>query len=220
MKDLVSFLHQYGYLFIFFILAIEGTGMPGVPIWLVFLESGYLIEKGQLNFLLAIVAAITGNIMGNLIGYSLGVISHRIIKSSSFAIEAAEPSKRKKRRFWSPLSRDDLNMIEGWFSRYGALTIFISRWFGIIRTPSILAAGFTGMDIKKYAVASFFAASTWSLAWQLAAWKLGDLILDFIKANPRLLKYYVNPEIVALLVVIAMASGYIGWRFMKGHGYK
>ncbi|MGE5592460.1 MAG: DedA family protein [Betaproteobacteria bacterium] len=72
LQDTAALLHHYGYLVIFVVLAIEGTGMPGVPLEIVFLGAGYLIRHGQMSFELAIVAAALGNTFGNLVGYMMG----------------------------------------------------------------------------------------------------------------------------------------------------
>lgn len=72
LQDTAMLLHHYGYLVIFVVLAIEGTGMPGIPLEMVFLGAGYLIQRGQMSFELAVVAAALGNVFGNLAGYVIG----------------------------------------------------------------------------------------------------------------------------------------------------
>jgi len=72
LQDTAVLLHQYGYLVIFVVLAIEGTGMPGIPLEIVFLGAGYLIQHGQMRFEYAVAAAALGNTLGNLLGYLMG----------------------------------------------------------------------------------------------------------------------------------------------------
>lgn len=203
---IVSFFNR-GSLFLFIPLAIEGTGVPGIPSWLLFLRAGYLIEEGKMSFSYALLVATAGNVLGNLFGYFLGVMSRNLLHYGD------EESSRGPR--WHLIDKKDLEMAKGWLSKYGAFTILIGRWFGAIRAPSIFAAGFTAMDIKKYMLFSLLASSTWVLIWQFGAWKLRGPFMGFIESHERLSKYFLNPEVIFLITFTTMICGYILLRIIK-----
>lgn len=180
MQQVMSLLHHYSYLIIFAVLALEGTGMPGIPLEIVFLGAGYFIQEGRMSFALAVASAALGNVTGNLIGYFVGVVGRNLI--SIRKDEVQEPRQEySRRRSFRLLHPRNLAAVEKWFEKYGAFTVFIGRWFGPIRTPAILASGLMGLDIRKYLAASLLAASTWCFVWQLAAWKLGAEALRFLR---------------------------------------
>lgn len=89
LQDTAMLLHHYGYLVIFVVLAIEGTGMPGVPLEIVFLGAGYLIQRGQMSFELAVVAAALGNTFGNLAGYMVGATARVVADRRRGALRPA-----------------------------------------------------------------------------------------------------------------------------------
>ncbi|NPV52654.1 MAG: DedA family protein [Firmicutes bacterium] len=217
MQQVMLLFHHYGYLLIFAVLALEGTGMPGIPLEIVFLGAGYFIQSGRMSFLLAVVAAASGNIAGNIIGYFVGAAGRNLViaRDDEDEVRARAREGNYKHRFRFLRSRfirsRDLVMIKRWFEKYGAFTVFISRWFGPIRTPAILAAGFIGLDMRKYLAASIMAASTWCFVWQLAAWKLGVGVLKFMRARTYLEVLGMRPFLWLLIaiVVLVLVGGYL-----------
>lgn len=151
-----------GYVIIFGVLLVEGTGMPGIPLELVFLAAGYLIGKGQMSFLGALLAATAGGVGGNVIGYALGA------RGGPFLLKWLKKYFR--------LREEQLDNVRGWFSRYGGLTVFISRWFGLIRTPTIISSGMMGLDLGVYIFYSFLGSFSWNLVYLILAWQFGQVI--------------------------------------------
>jgi len=214
----MSLLDHYGYLIIFAVLALEGTGMPGVPLEIVFLGAGYFIQDGRMSFALAVASAALGNVAGNLIGYFVGAAGRSLVISEDDEDRAArrapgaENACRRRRRLLSP---KNLAMVKKWFARYGAFTVFIGRWFGPIRTPAILASGLMSLDIRKYLAASLLGASTWCFVWQLAAWKLGAGALRFLRPCTYLAIFRSQAGFWLPGVIILMPAGYLLWRRMR-----
>lgn len=206
MEHVMSLLHHYGYVLIFAVLALEGTGMPGVPLEFVFLGAGYLIETGRMSFLLAVTFATLGNVSGNLVGYLVGVASRGLVHRDT------DRGGKGRRGFIRP---EDFATVGRWFAKYGALTVFIGRWFGPIRTPAILASGLMGLDIWKYLAASALGASTWCFVWQLATWKLGAEVLRFMKPATYLEVLRLPWEIWALVIAAIAIGGYLMWRRVR-----
>lgn len=179
---------------LFLTLLIEGTGMPGIPYEPVFLLAGYFIATQRIDFWEAVAVGTTGNLVGNLLGYWLG----------------ATPGRRLLSRWGLSIidKLQNLEQLNRWLSRYGPAVIIISRWFGPIRTPTILGAGFLSMNLKMYVLMSAIGALTWTVAWQWGSWKLGDLAVAYW--------HYLTPELkVTVIVVAAIATILSVWYSLK-----
>jgi membrane protein DedA with SNARE-associated domain len=144
---------------VFLVTLVEGTGMPGVPFEPIFLGTGYLIAAGHLGYVPAVLAGAGGNLAGNLIGYLVGALAGRYLKGERAARLGLTPER--------------LGRVQRWFRLYGGRTVFIGRWFGPIRTPAILAAGFTHMDPAVYGAWSALGAVSWVGVWLFVTWKFG-----------------------------------------------
>ncbi|MCL4425427.1 MAG: DedA family protein [Firmicutes bacterium] len=172
-NSLVSIMASgWGYAIIFGVLLVEGTGMPGIPLELVFLAAGYLIGLDKMSFFWALLAATSGGVGGNLIGYALGA--------------RGGPLFLRLLKKYFRLREDQLENVRDWFSRYGGLTVFISRWFGLIRTPTIISSGMMGLDLRIYAFFSFLGSFSWNLVYLTLAWQFGQVITSLAK-NQRLI---------------------------------
>lgn len=173
------------YIALFGLLLIEGMGMPGIPFEPAFLAAGYLIERGEMNFWTAVTVGSLGNFLGNLLGYWLGARPGRSLITRLF------------RRAWK---EEGLALMREWLSRYGAAVIILARWFGPVRTPTILTAGAAGMNLGSYALYSALGAFSWTLAWQYANWKGAHFIFKWWHLYRRYATWWLD----ALLILVAL----------------
>lgn len=147
------------HLLIFFLLLIEGIGVPAIPFEPVFLAEGFLISAGKTTLWEATLWGGMGNWIGNLIGYYLGA----------------------KVMNWIPEHRRaqmGVHEVQQGLSRWGGLIVITSRWMGLIRTPFILYAKTAGMSFSTYAFYSFLGAMSWVFVWQWGCYKLGEVFLE------------------------------------------
>ncbi|MHB1127043.1 MAG: DedA family protein [Bacillota bacterium] len=158
-----GFSPQYLYAALFVFLAVEGTGLPGVPFVPLMLIVGHYIEIGAMDYWLTVLVGSSGNLAGNMFGYWIGATSTGWIG-----------------RFWqSPTPQPEMIKIKSWILRYGTAVVIFSRWFGPIRTPTILGASALGIQLWTYIIGSAIGAATWTAAWQLASWRLAELVIKF-----------------------------------------
>ncbi|HHY47285.1 MAG TPA: DedA family protein [Firmicutes bacterium] len=166
-----QFILRYGYLALFLATALEGTGLPG-PIQIAFFAAGYMIGRGEMDLAMVVITAALGNLAGNAAGYAIGAIGGRAF------------IKRWGRYF--RIGEQQLDQIEGWFTRYGSLTAFVARIFGIIRTPTILGAGIARMRLGLFLLFSGLGDLVWSTFWTYLGllWgsRAGDLAVMLLKA--------------------------------------
>lgn len=150
------------------LLIVEGTGMPGVPFEPAFLWVSYLIVKGQTSFFIAGILAGLSNLLGNVIGYLLG--------------KKLGPDFVLKLKFLR-MDQDDIDSLQKFTKKYGAWAVVISRWFGPIRTPTILLSGSFGMDLLRYTLFSSIGAISWNYAVLWANWQGSKLLLTLLGAS-------------------------------------
>lgn len=187
----------HAYPVLFGLLVIEGTGMPGVPFEPAFIAAGYLIERGEMSFWGAVLVGTAGNLLGNLVGYWLGARPGRGM------------IERLLHRGWGA---EGMATARYWLGRYGAAVIILARWFGPIRTPTILAAGVVGMEVGVYALYSALGAFTWTLAWQYAGWKGTHYFLGWWQIYHRHATWWMDALLILLVLAVTAGSVYYCWR--------
>ncbi len=147
------------------ILLLEGTGLPLVPFEPLFIATAVLIAHGNLRFWPVLLYGAGGDLLGNLIGYGIGSTVGQIVLDRygpRFHLNAARVAEARS-----------------WFWRFGGGTLFIARFFGLIRTPAILLAGVTRMPLPSYAAWCGVADIVWVGAWQLALIHFGRMASEF-----------------------------------------
>jgi len=141
---------RYGYAGIFAASALEGTGLP-IPIEIPFMAAGLLMVKGKMTFAVVWIIATVGEVLGNLGGYWVGYRGGRAFVDR-FGLRIGVTDKQ-------------LAKVSRYFERYGPMTIVAARWFGIIRTPAIVAAGLGKMRLEAYTFYSLIAEASWTAGW-------------------------------------------------------
>lgn len=191
-----SFLYNviinYGYLALFVMLMIEGTGMPG-PVEILFFASGYLVTKGDMNIFYVIGVAALGNVTGNIVAYLVGYYKGR-------------PVVEKYGKYLK-ITIKDLEAMDKWFAKYGGFTVLLGRLVGLPRTPAIWASGITRMNFTVYVIFSAIADFIWSTFWTvisyLAAMQL--IRINFFEKSQPPWVYFVST--VGFMIFL-----YIVWR--------
>jgi membrane protein DedA with SNARE-associated domain len=68
----------------------------------------------------------------------------------------------------------ELERVDGWFARRGAIMVFAARLLPVVRTFIALPAGIARMDQVRFHVYTFIGSLPWCLALAYAGAKLGD----------------------------------------------
>ena len=74
----VSFVENLGYVGIFVMTFIESTFIP-IPAEVTLIPAGYLVQKGEMSFLLVLIASTLGTIGGSLANYYIAYFFGRLL---------------------------------------------------------------------------------------------------------------------------------------------
>ena len=127
-----------------------------VPAWAVLVAMGVLINQTGINFWPILVAGAVGAALGDWLSYWIGV-------KVGPAVAHAWPLSRNP---------DLIPRGERFVTRWGALAIFIGRFFGPLRAAVPLVAGIFAMPWWRFQVANFVSA----FVWVAVVLTLGDII--------------------------------------------
>jgi membrane protein DedA with SNARE-associated domain len=132
-----------------------------LPAWAVLVGIGVLIGSSGINFWPIWVVAAIGAALGDWLSYWVGI--------------KVGPAVGK---MW-PLSRhpDLIPRGERFVTRWGALGIFIGRFFGPLRASVPLAAGIFAMPYWRFQAANFASA----FVWAAVLLTLGDVVSKIFK---------------------------------------
>ena len=176
-------------------LLILGVAVPALPL---LFGVGTLIGMGHIDGTYAIACAAAGAFLGDGVSFWVG-----------------RRWGPQLRGVW-PFSRYPqlLNRGEMLFRRHDAKSILIARFVGAIRPFVPAIAGMLGMPIRRYALASAFAAVTWAAAFLVPGWVFGASYNAVAAVADRLV--LVLGGMLALLALVWACVLYI-WRWFDRH---
>ncbi len=159
MKDilypLLDFVTSMGYWGILLGLAVEV-----IPSELVLAYAGYLVFRGEINFVEAVLFGTIGCLLQQIILYYLGLYGGR-----TFIDRYGKYLHIKSKH---------VDMTERWFQKYGAGVVFTSRFIPVIRQAVSIPAGISKMNVIKFLYFSGIASLLWSLLFVALGNNLGE----------------------------------------------
>ncbi|VXC81437.1 Phosphoesterase [Pseudomonas sp. 8Z] len=135
-------------------LAVAGIIIPGT---VVLFSLAVLAGSGALELWQTLLLAYVGGLLGDAISYALGRRFHQGIRGL-------------------PVLRDHpqwLSGAEGYFQRYGVISLLIGRYIGPLRPMLPLVAGMLDMPVVRFILVSMIAAAGWAVAYMLPGWATG-----------------------------------------------
>ncbi|GGI44965.1 putative membrane protein YbfM [Paenibacillus marchantiophytorum] len=165
---------QYGYIAIFFCLALGIIGLP-VPDEILMTIVGYLSSMGLLLFPLSLAVSFFGAMTGMLCSYALGR-------------KFGKPLLWKYGK-WIKLTSKRLEKTETWFERYGPWAICIGYYIPGLRHLTCYLAGVSAMSPRKYLLYSGMGAMVWCAIFISIGYFLGASV-DFSNYHASLLRLF------------------------------
>lgn len=173
---------------IFLSVMVENLGLP-FPIEGSYVLAYLLIQRGHsypLMVLLLTVAHLTGSLVAYGVGYwGEGYLARRLADNKEFL-----ETRRK---------------LQDWYARYGALTVFITRFIGYVRPWSSFVAGFARVNLLSF---TFWTA--------LGSLIFNVLLLEFTKYLIYVWQSYVSLHAVIALTLVLSFGGLVVWKILRG----
>lgn len=188
-----------GYPGIAFVMFAENV-FPPIPSELVMPFAGFLVGRGEFNFVAAAAAGTLGAVLGALVLYYLGMwADERIVRRIV----------RDYGRFLT-ISEKDLDRTLHIFSRYGHWVVFFGRLIPIIRSLISIPAGMERMPLPKFLLFTTIGSAIWTTLLCYAGVVLGENwenVLGFVKQYERIV--LVVLVIITIIIVIWLV---LRWR--------
>ncbi|MGC8538289.1 MAG: DedA family protein [Candidatus Micrarchaeia archaeon] len=155
---IMQFITAYGYLGIFALMTLENASLP-IPSEVVLPAIGFFVKSGQLNFVLALGAALLGNLVGIMIDYYIAYyLGKDFVYRHARTFHIKEP--------W-------IKSFEEWFARNGDFTVFISRMMPVVRGLISFPAGFALMPKGKFIAYSMLGTLIWDVVLIAFGYQVG-----------------------------------------------
>jgi membrane protein DedA with SNARE-associated domain len=158
-------LNDYGLFLLFAIVAAESFGVP-LPGETALIAAAILAKKGHFGIAAVIVVAAGAAIVGDNLGYWVGR------KGGRRALERIPVLNRFTAR--------QLPTAERFFARHGAKTVFIGRFFSVLRITAAWLAGISHMPWWRFLAWNAAGGIVWALLVGLVSYYFGQAAADAI----------------------------------------
>jgi membrane protein DedA with SNARE-associated domain len=182
-----------GYPGIFLLMVIEGILTP-IPSEFIMPFAGYLAAQGSLDLVVVIAVGTAGAAIGNVVAYGIGM-------------RVGRPLITRWGKYVG-LGADDLAWAESWFSKYGALGVFLGHSVPGVRSIISFPAGIGRMRLRDFAVSSTAGAAVWNTVLVVAGYYLLERWTLIAETTE-------NVDLYIVLAVIASIVGYVYYRKLR-----
>jgi membrane protein DedA with SNARE-associated domain len=154
----VDVIGEIGYLGIFLLMLVESANIP-MPSEATMLFAGFKVEEGDLTLLGITTAGVLGNVVGSWAGYAIGYWGREELL---------------ERHHIFHVSPRQMARVEGWFERYGAVTVFFTRMLPIVRTFISTPAGAAHMPFGRFTLYTAAGCIPWVLMLGIIGVEVGS----------------------------------------------
>jgi membrane protein DedA with SNARE-associated domain len=143
---IIGIISATGYLGVLVLMAIESACIP-LPSEVIMPFAGSLVPAGRFSLLGLATAGALGCNLGSMLAYWVGARGGR-------------PAIERWGRYVL-LAPGDLDWSERFFSRFGSVTVFVSRLLPLVRTFIALPAGMARMPLLRFHLYTFLGSWLW-----------------------------------------------------------
>lgn len=193
MEFLFDWISNYGYFALFGLLVLGIVGLP-VPDETLLVFTGYLVWRGQLRLLPALLVAFLGSACGITISYIIGrTLGLGFVHKWGRYIHVTEARLDRVRR---------------WFERIGHWALFIGYYIAGVRHFTAIVAGTSSLEYRAFAAYAYSGAAMWVCTFIAIGFFFGEHwkeVLHTVHSN----------LLVVSVVVILAAAGYGLYRWWR-----
>jgi membrane protein DedA with SNARE-associated domain len=193
---IVGVISAAGYFGVLILMAIESACIP-LPSEIIMPFAGYLVSIGQLSLLGVATAGALGCNVGSTVAYFIG----------------AKGGRRAFERWGSYVlvSSAELDRAEGFFARYGAVTVFIGRLLPVVRTFIAFPAGLARMPMMKFQIYTFLGSWPWCFALAYIGFLLGTRW----NSDPTFRRLFHEFDAVVVVLLTALFAWFVWARWRE-----
>jgi len=185
-----------GYPGIALLMAIESACIP-LPSEIIMPFAGFVVSQGRMNLYLAATAGAIGCNLGSVIAYWIGAYGGR-------------PMVEKFGRYVL-MSRRDLDRVDHYFQKYGAVTVLVGRLLPVVRTFIALPAGIARMPQLRFHLYTFVGSWPWCFALAYVGMKAGE---SWNSPDSKL-KYVLHKADAAVVLLVLVCVVWFVWSHWK-----
>ncbi len=169
-NSIVEIVGNLGYIGIFIMMFLESSFFP-FPSEVVMIPAGYLVFKGEMNAIIAVICGIAGSLAGALFNYYIALKFGRdfLIRYGKYVF----------------FTESTMQKMEAFFIKHGPMSTFVGRLITIIRQYISLPAGLARMNLAKFCLYTSLGAGIWVIILTLIGYYAGvwfgtDMSVDSI----------------------------------------
>lgn len=168
---------------------------PPIPSELILPLAGFYVGKGELIFLIAVLAATIGSVVGAMILYA-------VARRGGRPLIYRHPKLLR-------LKEADLDRADAWFDRYGSWIVLFGRLIPGVRSIVSVPAGLSEMPRWRFLALTALGSAIWNSLLIGAGWALGDQWGE--------IETIVGPlSRIALVLLVAGIAAFIARRWVNG----
>lgn len=167
------------------LIALENV-FPPIPSEVILPFAGFSAQRGEINGVLAWVAATIGALVGAWILYGVGRI---------LSFERVHDLAGK--RWFVLFSQSDLDRGDRFFDRYGTWVVLFGRFIPLVRSIVSVPAGMNAMPLVRFSLLTALGSAIWNAVFIVVGHQLGD--------RYEQVEEYVAPASYAVVAVLALA---------------
>lgn len=186
-SELTHIIAAFGYGAVLLFVFIESMGIPFPGETALIGGAVYAGTGGHLSIVGVIAAAAAGAILGDNLGYTVG--RHRGYQ----LVRALAPKLH--------LNERHLTLAEGFFQRHGDKTVFLGRFFAILRCWAAFLAGVNRMQWRTFLCWNAMGGVLWAIIYGTLGYVLGNN-LPLLERILRIMGWGGTLSLAALLVAL------------------
>jgi len=188
-------IHSGGYAGVIALMGIESACIP-LPSEIILPFAGYEVYRGYMSLFGVATAGAIGCNLGSLVAYWIGA-------------KGGRPLVERYGK-WVLMNHHDLDRMTYFFTKYGAITVLLSRMLPVVRTFIAFPAGIARMPQLRFHVYTFLGSWPWCLALAYAGMKLGEKWHTDPRFHALFDRFHVGVELA-----IVLALGWFIWSHMR-----
>ena len=177
-----------------FVMMLADAALVPIPSEAIMLFAGFDVANGRFSLVAVVVAGVLGNLVGSWASYAIGYFGRLgLVQEHGRGILHVSPRL--------------LARVDGWFARYGSLTVLFGRVVPLVRTYVSLPAGVGKVPIVRFTVLTIIGCIPWVLALALVG--------EAVKHNWRSWEHAIGYVSYIVLVLVVIGIVYLAVRWWR-----